>query len=322
MMMGSSSVESSAVPVRTVASGLQFPEGPIALEDGSLLVTEIAAGTLARVGPDGTVERIAELGGGPNGAAIGPDGAVYVCNNGGSFSFHRQGDLLMFGMVAPPTYRGGSIDRVDLGTGRVTRLYERCDDQPLRGPNDIVFDETGSFWFTDHGIRTERFSDRSGVYYATPDGRSIRQVIFPLDSPNGIALSPDGSKLYVAETQVGRIWWFALDGPGKLATGADGPFHQGRLLYGAPGYVLFDSMAVDAEGWVCQATLVEGGIVQIGPDGQVETLSLSDPMTTNLCFGGPDLRTAFVTCSGSGNVVAIDWPRPGLRLAFTAGGSR
>lgn len=227
-------VKSPTAEVRTVVSGLQFPEGPIALEDGSLLVTEIAAGTLARISPEGTVDRVADLGGGPNGAALGPDGAVYVCNNGGSFSFHREGDLLMFGMVAPATYRGGSIDRVDLGTGQVTQLYESCDHRPLRGPNDIVFDETGSFWFTDHGIRTERSSDRTAVYYATPDGTSIREMIFPLDSPNGIALSPDGTKLYVAETQVGRIWWFLLDGPGKLATDADGAYHRGRLLYGAP----------------------------------------------------------------------------------------
>lgn len=314
-------VTSPTADVRVVASGLRFPEGPIALDDGSLLVTEIATGTLVRVSDAGTVDRIADLGGGPNGAAIGPDGAVYVCNNGGSFSFHRQGDLLVFGLVAPPTYRGGGVDRVDLGTGEVTRLYDHCGEHPLRGPNDIVFDETGSFWFTDHGIRTERSSDRTAVYYANPDGSRIEEKIFPLDSPNGIALSPDGSTLYVAETQVSRIWAFALDGPGTIATNADGDYHPGRLLHGAPGYVLFDSMAVDADGWVCQATLVDGGILQIGPDGQVDRLPLSDPMVTNICFGGPDRRTAFITCSATGHVVAVDWPRPGLRLAFTAGGS-
>jgi gluconolactonase len=313
-------VTSPTSEVRVVASGLEFPEGPIALDDGSLLVTEIAAGTLVRVSTDGTVDRVADLGGGPNGAAIGPDGAAYVCNNGGSFSFHRRGDLLVFGLVAPPSYAGGGIDRVDLVTGEVTRLYDHCGEHPLRGPNDIVFDETGSFWFTDHGIRTERSSDRTAVYYASPDGLHIEEKIFPLDSPNGIALSPDASTLYVAETQVGRIWAFALDGPGAIAADADGDYHPGRLLHGASGYVLFDSMAVDADGWVCQATLVEGGIVQVGPGGQVERLSLSDPVVTNLCFGGPDLRTAFVTCSGTGNVVAIDWPRPGLPLAFTTVG--
>ncbi len=288
------------------------------MADGSVLVTEIAAGTLARISPDGGVERIAELGGGPNGAAIGPDGAAYVCNNGGGFSFHRQGDLLVFGLVAPPSYAGGSIDRVDLAAGEVKTLYTACGEHPLRGPNDIVFDETGGFWFTDHGIRTERESDRTAVYYAQPDGSNIVEAIFPLDSPNGIALSPDGSRLYVAETQVGRIWYWELDGPGLIAANSDGDYHPGKLLYGAPGYTLFDSMAVDGDGWVCQATLINGGIVQISPDGKtVETLALSDPMTTNICFGGPDHRTAFITCSGTGHLVAVDWPRPGGRLAFS-----
>jgi gluconolactonase len=312
-----SSVSSPTTEVRIIAAGLEFPEGPVALADGSVLVTEIAAGTLARVSPDGTIARIAHLGGGPNGAAIGPDGAVYVCNNGGSFSFHRQDGLLVFGLEAPPAYSGGRIDRVDLSTREVTTLYRACGDRPLRGPNDLVFDETGGFWFTDHGIRTERTSDRTGVFYARHDGSSITEKIFPLDSPNGIALSPDGSRLYVAETQVGRIWYWDLEGPGRIAASADGAFHPGKLLYGAPAYALFDSMKVDGEGWVCQATLIEGGITPIAPDGQtVETLPLSDPMITNFCFGGPANRTAFITCSGTEHLIAVDWPRAGGRLAF------
>ncbi len=314
-------IESPDAAVRTVASGLRFPEGPVWLTDGSLLVTEIAAATLQRISRGGEVTLIAELGGGPNGAAIGPDGAAYVCNNGGSFGFREDGDLLVFDVVAPPTYSGGSIQRVDLTTGVVTTLYDRCGEHVLRGPNDLVFDATGSFWFTDHGIRTERESDRTAVYYAAPDGSRIEEKIFPLDSPNGIALSPDGATLYVAETQVGRIWSFLLDGPGVIAGDAAGGYHPGTLLYGAGGYRLFDSMAVDGDGWVCQATLVDGGIVSVSPDGaRVETIALSDPLVTNLCFGGDDHGTAFVTCSATGQVVAIDWPRRGLPLAFSTTG--
>ena len=69
--------------MQEITSGLQFPEGPIAMNDGSVLVVEIKRGTLTRVTPDGTKEVVAETGGGPNGAAIGPDGMVYICNNGG-----------------------------------------------------------------------------------------------------------------------------------------------------------------------------------------------------------------------------------------------
>ena len=80
--------------MREVTSGLQFPEGPVWMEDGSVLVVEIRRGTLTRVAPDGTKTVVAETGGGPNGAAIGPDGKVYVCNNGG-FIWHDVGWALM-----------------------------------------------------------------------------------------------------------------------------------------------------------------------------------------------------------------------------------
>src|SRR3546814_21083857 len=67
----------------TIATSLRFPEGPVAMPDGSVIVVEIAAGRITRVRPDGTKETVAEPGGGPNGLAIGPDGKRYCCNNGG-----------------------------------------------------------------------------------------------------------------------------------------------------------------------------------------------------------------------------------------------
>lgn len=105
-----------------VAEGLAFPEGPISLSDGSVLVVEIRAGRLTRIAPDGTKSIVAELGGGPNGAAIGPDGAVYVCNNGG-LTFTDAGGLAIPGHAAAD-YRSGWIQRVDLATGAAAMLYE------------------------------------------------------------------------------------------------------------------------------------------------------------------------------------------------------
>src|SRR6202030_389453 len=75
--------------LRTLAEGLEFPEGPVAMADGSVLLVEIAAGTLTRIGADGTRTVAARTGGGPNGAAVGPDGKGYVANNGG-FEWHRE----------------------------------------------------------------------------------------------------------------------------------------------------------------------------------------------------------------------------------------
>src|SRR5690606_36009067 len=88
-----------SVPYRTVATELQFPEGPTPLADGSVLVVEIPRGTLSRVGPDGTVSVVAECGGGPNGSAIGPDGAVWITNNGGCFEWIDVGGILVPGGV-------------------------------------------------------------------------------------------------------------------------------------------------------------------------------------------------------------------------------
>jgi len=300
--------------MRVLATGLGFPEGPVALADGSVLVVEIRRGTLSRVDRAGTVTAIAELGGGPNGAAIGPDGAVYVCNNGG-FAWHDIAGLAVPD-GQPPDYSGGRIERVDLATGRVTVLYTHCEGRPLRGPNDLVFDRHGGFWFTDHGKTRERDRDRTGLFYARADGSSIREVVFPLDAPNGVALSPDGSRLYVAETFTGRVWQWRVTGPGELANGFRlGAPPGAELLIGLPGLQLLDSMAVEASGNLCVATLVTGGITVISPEGVVvEHVPTGDPLTTNLCFGGPDLRTAYVTCSGTGRLVAIDWPRPGLPL--------
>ena len=306
---------SDALERHVVATGLKFPEGPIAMPDGSVLVVEIARGTLSRVTVDGRVEVVAETGGGPNGAAIGPDGKCYICNNGGFDWVERRGRIYPADQAAD--YRGGRIERVDLDTGAVDVLYEAAGDVPLRGPNDIVFDATGGFWFTDHGKTRPRDRDRTGVFYAKADGSHIEEAIFPLEAPNGIGLSPDEDELYVAETPTGRLWAFPLAAPGKLAgERADRP-DGGRLVRGRQGYFLFDSLAVDAEGNVCIATIIDGGISVLSPaGGEPGFVPMPDRLTTNICFGGADLATAYITLSSTGQLVSMPWATPGLPLNF------
>ncbi len=299
---------------RTVAEGLRFPEGPTPLSDGSVLVVEIARGTLSRVQPDGTVDVVADCGGGPNGSAIGPDGKVWITNNGGCFEWIDLGTMLVPGGV-PDSWTGGSIQRVDLDTGAVETVYTDCGGRPLRAPNDLVFDAHGGFWFTDHGVRTERSSDRTGVFYALADGSEIREVLHPLDAPNGIGLSPAGDRLYVAETHTGRVYAWDVREPG-VATGSGLMAPHGDLLTGLPGLHLLDSLAVDAEGNVCVGTLSNGGVTVISADGaSVQHLPVDDLLVTNVAFGGADLRTAYVTSSGTGRLLAFDWPVDGLALA-------
>jgi gluconolactonase len=299
--------------IRTLAEGLVFPEGPVALADGSVLVVEIAEGSLTRVMPDGAKVPVARPGGGPNGAAIGPDGKCYVCNNGG-FEWQVEGRHRRPLMQAAD-YRGGRIERVDLVTGAVESLYRAAGAVPLKGPNDLVFDRHGGFYFTDPGKTRAREMDRGAVYYATADGSSIRQVVFPMVTPNGVGLSPDEETLYVAETESARLWAFDIVEPGIVKKQPWPSPHGGRLVAGLGGYQRFDSLAVDAEGRICVATLINGGITVVSPNGRhLEHHPMPDPLTTNICFGGPDLKTAFITLSWTGRLVAVDWPRPGLRL--------
>jgi gluconolactonase len=294
--------------VRELASGLEFPEGPIVLPDGSVILVEMRRQTLSRVTPNGQVEIIAELDGGPNGAAMGPDSLIYVANNGGpEWMTDGQGNSLP---LSPAGGSHGSIQVVEPRSGNVRILYDRCDGRPIGSPNDLVFDDHGGFWFTDFGTyRPGSSTNPGGVYYARADGSRIERKIFPLEHPNGIGLSPDGSRLYVAETPTGRCLAYDLEAPGVLA--ADGGSHVLALLGGQ----FLDSLAVDGAGHVCVATVVTGAVSDIWPDGsRVDQYLLPDPMVTNVCFGGPELATAFATLSLRGRLVAFDWPRPGLRL--------
>ena len=191
-------------------------------------------------------------------------------------------------------------------------LYKECDGIPLKGPNDIVFDRQGGFWFTDHGKTRPRDRDRTGVYYASSNGDLIREAIFPLEGPNGIGLSPDEATLYVAETPTGRLWSYPLAEPGQINS-----TKKPMLMAQIPNYHLFDSMALDALGNVCVATLVTGGITIHSADGKTSSfVEMPDVFTTNICFGGEDLKTAYVTLSTTGRLVSCEWDNPGLPLNF------
>lgn len=301
--------------IREIARGLEFPEGPIAMPDGSVLLVEIARGTLSRVAPDGKVSVVATTGGGPNGAAIGPDGACYICNNGG-FEWHRDASG-MRPTTQAKDYKTGSIQRVDLATGKIDVLYTRGPNHKLNGPNDLVFDAHGGFYFTDLGKRRDREMDTGCLYYAKADGSLIKEIAFPLMTPNGCALSPDGRVLYVAETQTGRVWAHDITAPGELRKEPWPSPSGGRLLAGVEGFNLFDSMAVDGAGNVCVATLFNPGITVISPAGQSRHIAIpGDPYVTNICFGGPDLRTAYITVSMTGKLLAMPWEGPGAKLNY------
>jgi gluconolactonase len=307
--------------VRVLAEGLEFPEGPVVLPDGSVAVCEIKGKRISRVDGDGNKEVIAETGGGPNGAQLGPDGKLYVCNNGAAFGFVDMGGLTVTHQP-PSDHEGGRIERVDLQTGEVEVLYSEVAGHPLIAPNDLVFDGHGGFWFTDYGIEYERSSDRTFLCYAKADGSEIREVMGAVDHPNGIGLSPDGTRLYVSETLTAAIWSWTVTGPGQIADPLPLLPHGGSPVARVAGFCALDSLAVDGEGNVNVATILRGGITIVRPGDEpaageeIDFVSSGDPWTTNIAFGGDDLRTAYITGSGTGKLyMAEGWPYPGLKLA-------
>lgn len=292
-----------------IAENLGFPEGPIAMADGSVIFVEMERGTLSRINAEGKKSVIAILGGGPNGAAMGPDGAIYVCNNGG-LQWSKRNGILIPGEAAKD-YKGGYIQRIDLKTGEVKTIYSVCEGRNLSAPNDIVFDAEGGMWISDQGKYFSTYKEHGSIYYAKTDGSFISRQAEKLETPNGIRLSKDGKTLYYAETNTGRVFSYLVSSSGKIDISSK------KLLIGLPNQQLFDSFALDEEGNICAATLLNGGISIISKEGKLlNHIPTHDILTTSICFGGIDRKTAYLTLGGTGKLVKIPWKIQGMALNF------
>lgn len=332
-----------AASLEVVCRGLGFSEGPIAMPDGSVLLVDIKNECLTRVRPDGSPEVVAKIPGGPNGAAIGPDGLVYVCNNGG-FTWTEMPlpnkQVLSVGEYQAASYQGGSIQTLDLASGALKTIYTDCEigtdmtglgvrpprevarPSSLRGPDDLVFDGAGGFWIADFGKARPRERDTTGIYYARTDGTYIREKIFPLDGPNGIALSPAGDRLYASLTFRRQLLYWELDGPGSIRPNPDTIDGAHVLNAALPGDL--DSIKVDSQGNIYALTILRkktpfcnGGVTVVSPQGEILEFfeialpGLFVPMPSNLCWGGPDRRTAYITCGASDMLVKVRTSIPG-----------
>lgn len=284
------------------AEDIGFPEGPVVMADGSVITVDVIGGRIFRCWGNKRKEVIATPGGGPNGLAVGADGALYLCNNGGVDT--------QTGAMRDGPGNEGRIERIDLATGRVERIYDRFEGNFLSAPNDIAIDAAGDIWFSDLGKFTRDIHHASTLYHAKGDGSGLRAVHRGFGAYNGVGLSPDGKTAYAAEMLTARLYAFDTD-PAAVNGNR-------RLVGAASGDVMFDSLGVTAAGNVCIAQLHVGGIVTITPTGEVSVLPMPDPHTTNIAFGGDDMRTAYVTQSGRSAIVSMRWPEAGLRLNFNA----
>lgn len=302
-------VDKPALPWTIVAEGLKFPEGPVAMKDGSLLFVEIERRTISRLTPAGKVEIVAQLDGGPNGLAVGPDGALYIANNGGRFTYVMRGGLNSPGAPPPGFTAGGKIQRLDLRSGQLTTLYDSVEGRPIVAADDLVFDRHGGLWISDIAVKPGTGS----ILYAPRLGEPLRVAHAGLN-PNGIGVSPDGRFLHVSSGT--SLYGFDIDGPGQLAArsypsgGLQAPLWQGSIA---------DSLKIQADGKVCVCSLLRpGGIGVVDRAGHTDFLGFPDRWVCNLAFGGRDMRDCWIMLSGLGQIAKVRWPAPGQTPAFRA----
>ena len=284
---------------RVLADGLQFPEGPVRLGAGRVAFVQIR-GQCVSLYDKGEVRRLAATGGGPNGATLGPDGALYVANNGGVSLGHE-------GVWLAPEPLDGRLQRVTLD-GDVSDVASDLPGKPPNRPNDLCFGPDGLLYYTDpHNWEDLANLGTGRVGRTTLSGRIDLLAEVPA-FPNGIGFGAD-DRLYVAQSVAQKI--LVMDArPGAT------PAEHATLPVGYP-----DGFCFDTEGRLYCAASLGDAVVVFEPDGRVREVIEMGTGTepTNCCLGDGVL---YVTLSGTGQLVALDAPVEPLPLYPARSASR
>ena len=272
-----------------LATGFVFTEGPLWHPDGFYYFVDIRRSELYRVTPGQPPELLRSETGEGNGTTFDLQGRLVICEGG-----HRR-------------VTRWSAD------GRSEVLVDRYEGKRLNRPNDVVCRSDGSLYFTDPGLRVplaQREVTYAGVYRIAPDGTTT--LVADCEYPNGLAFSPDERTLYVANTRWTQyIHAFETDGAGNVVRRRIFADMSSDETEGVP-----DGMKVDVEGRVyCTGP---GGTWVFAPDGSRLGIIRTPEVPANLAFGGPDLRTLFLTARTSIYALRVKvpgQPHPWYRLS-------
>jgi len=253
-----------------LATGFVFTEGPLWHPDGFYYFVDVRSSVLYRLTPGKAPEVVRDRTGGGNGTTFDLEGRLVIC----------EGDNRR---VARMT-----------GDGRFEVLVDRFEGKRLNRPNDVVCKSDGSLYFTDPGLRVplaEREVPHAGVYRISPDGSVA--LVADFEYPNGLAFSPDERVLYVANTRWAQyIHRIELAAAGKMVRRRIFADMSSDEAVGVP-----DGMKVDVLGRVyCTGP---GGTWVFAPDGARLGIIRTPEVPANIAFGGPDLKTLFLTAHTS-----------------------
>jgi gluconolactonase len=262
-----------------LATGFVFTEGPLWHPEGFYYFVDVRASTLYRITPGRPPEVVREKTGGGNGTTFDLEGRLVLC----------EGDNRRVS-------RRGAESRFEV-------LVDRFEGKRLNRPNDVVCKSDGAIYFTDPGLRVpfaEREVPHAGVYRVDPDGAV--SLIADFEYPNGLAFSPDERRLYVANTRWAQyIHELELDAHGRMVRRRIFADMSSDETDGVP-----DGMKVDVEGRVyCTGP---GGTWVFTPDGARLGIIRTPEVPANLAFGGPDLRTLFLTARSSVYTLRVQVP--------------
>jgi gluconolactonase len=268
--------------VTLLISGYDSPEGPAFDRDGNLHFVNWTSSAIVRLTPEGIASEFFNTGGIPAGLAFHRDGSLYVADEGDDIH--------------------GVLRVAD---GRAEIVVNAYEGEPLNGANDLVFAPDGILYFSDPW-RSSADNPIGGFYRLFPDG-ALQRIDHGLAFPNGVALSPDGDAVYLAETYRNRILRYPLAADGTIGARED--------FAALPGGAGPDGMAFDEAGNLYVAHYGGGKVAVFDRRGKMaEQIPVPGANVTNVAFGGPDRRTLVITDVATASLYQTRVDTPGLRL--------